>query len=117
MTLTNDSARVELLAEFTARPGCEEEVERLLLAFTVEVRREPGCLDFTSHRVEAPPMGGSAVAGPPTTGRRFIVTEAYSDGEAFAAHLGAQHGAAFNAALAPLIEEPASVLTFLRAIA
>ncbi|MGW9631198.1 putative quinol monooxygenase [Agromyces sp. NPDC055520] len=117
MTVTNGSARVELMAEFTARPGCEEEVERLLLAFAVEVRREPGCLDFTPHRVEAPPVGVSGGVGPPSVGSRFIVTEVYSDGAAFAAHLAARHGAAFNSALAPLIEEPASVLTFLRSIA
>ncbi|MFD1573535.1 putative quinol monooxygenase [Agromyces cerinus subsp. nitratus] len=105
------------MAEFTARPGCEEEVERLLLAFTGEVRQEPGCLDFTPHRVEAPSVGRPGVAEPVAAGSRFIVSEVYRDSEAFAAHLAARHGAAFNSALAPLIEEPASMLTFLRSIA
>jgi quinol monooxygenase YgiN len=106
--------RVELVAEFTALAGREEEVERLLLALTAEVRREPGCLDFTPHRVAAPPAGSAVTAGPAPIGTRFVVTEAYRDASAFASHLAAPHGAAFNATLAPLIEEPGSVLTFLR---
>ncbi|GAB2962651.1 hypothetical protein GCM10027075_73040 [Streptomyces heilongjiangensis] len=37
----------------------------------------------------------------------------YRDEDAFQAHLDAPYGGPFNAALAPLIEEDASVLTFL----
>lgn len=110
------SATVRLLAEFTARPGCEEEVERLLLALTEQVRQEPGCLDFTPHWVApAPARDGVplAAAGSAPAGRRFVVTEAYRDASAFADHLAAPYGAPFNAALGPLIEEDGSQLTFL----
>ena len=44
------------------------------------------------------------------------MVEAYRDEEAFAAHLAARHGAAFNSALVPLIEEHGSILTFLSRI-
>ncbi|WP_022892254.1 putative quinol monooxygenase [Agromyces subbeticus] len=112
-------ARVELIAEFTAIAGREEEVERLLLALTAEVRRESGCLDFTPHRVAPAPTGrafmaaAAAAAGPAPVGARFVVTEAYRDAAAFAEHLAAPYGADFNAALGPLIVERGSVLTFL----
>lgn len=109
--------RVELVAEFTALAGREEEVERLLLALTAEVRREPGCLDFTPHRVAAPPPGSAVTPGPAPIGARFVVTEVYRDASAFAAHLDAPYGAPFNAALGPLIVEDGSVLTFVRALA
>jgi len=109
--------RVELVAEFTALAGCEEEVEDLLLALTAEVRRESGCLDFTPHRVARPPAGATVTPGPAPVGTRFIVTEAYRDASAFAAHLAAPYGADFNAALGGLIVEQGSVLTFLRPLA
>ena len=45
--------------------------------------------------------------------RAFWIFEVYQDEDAFQAHLKAPYGAPFNTALAPLIEEDASVLTFL----
>jgi quinol monooxygenase YgiN len=50
------------------------------------------------------------------TGTGFVVIEAYRDEEAFEAHLGAEYGAVFNAALGPLIVEDGSVLTFMAPI-
>ncbi|KQM82098.1 putative quinol monooxygenase [Agromyces sp. Leaf222] len=104
---------VRLIAEFTARSGREEEVARLLLALADDVRREPGCLEFATHRVVGPPAGVDVAHGPAPIGTRFVVTEAYRDAAAFAAHLAAPYGSVFNAALAPLIVEDGSVLTFL----
>ena len=105
-------SEVRLIAEFTALPGREEEVERLLLALTQQVRREPGCLDFTPHRVAPAPLAGVEASGAAPVGRRFVVTERYRDASAFAAHLAAPYGPPFNAALGPLIEEDGSQLTF-----
>ena len=113
MSWSSEEGRVELIARFTARPGREEEVARLLLALTADVREEPGCLAFEPHRVVAAPSGSAVNAGPEPIGTRFIVVEAYRDEEAFAAHLAASYGATFNAALVPLIVEDGSVLTFL----
>ena len=104
---------VRLTAEFTALPGHEEEVARLLLGLAEDVRREHGCLEFEPHRVVAPPSGIGVVAGPAPIGARFVVTEAYRDADAFAAHIAAPYGAVFNAALGALIVEDGSVLTFL----
>ncbi|UOQ90533.1 antibiotic biosynthesis monooxygenase [Agromyces endophyticus] len=119
--MTEDaSGPVQLVAEFTALPGREEEVERLLLALTAQVRREPGCLDFTPLRVATAPVleaRPTVVAGPAPAGRRFVVTETYRDAAAFAAHLAAPYGAPFNAALGPLIEEDGSQLTFVEPLA
>jgi quinol monooxygenase YgiN len=111
-------ARIELIAEFTAIAGREEEVERLLLALAAEVRRESGCLDFTPRRVTAAPSGpafaaAAAATGPAPVGTRFVVTEVYRDAAAFAEHLAAPYGADFNAALGRLVVERGSVLTFL----
>ena len=89
MSWASEAGRVELIARFTALPGREEEVARLLLALTAEVREEPGCLAFEPHRVAAAPAGSAASAGPEPIGTGFIVVEAYRDEAAFAAHLAA----------------------------
>ncbi|MGC0334464.1 quinol monooxygenase YgiN [Streptomyces sp. SAI-170] len=89
-----------LLAEFTAREGAEAEVARLLRDYAHQVRKEDGNLAFDAYTKEARP-------------RAFWIFEVYRDEDAFQAHLNAPYGGPFNAALAPLIEEDASVLTFL----
>jgi quinol monooxygenase YgiN len=92
---------VVLYAEFTARAGYELEAEALISAYADLVRAEPGNLGFDVYtRDEA--------------SARFVVFEAYRDQTAFEAHLAGADGVAFNAALTPLIEEPASDLSFLR---
>ena len=111
------SARVELVAEFTALPGNEAEIEALLVELVAAVRAEPGCLVFDAFAVtDGPPVAELQDDAMPA-GRRFVVVEAYRDAAAFAAHLAQPHGARFNAALGPLIAEPGgSVLRFLRPI-
>lgn len=89
-----------LYAEFTAVPGAEARVAELVREFTVRVRAEPGNLAFTPHTQKGEP-------------RRWFVYEVYRDEAAFRAHLAADYGAAFNAALAELVEEGGSRLTLL----
>jgi quinol monooxygenase YgiN len=89
-----------LLAEFTAREGVQDEVARLLLEYAEKVREEEGNLAFDVYTKAAAP-------------RAFWIFEVYRDEDAFQTHLKAPYGAPFNAALVPLIEEDASVLTFL----
>ncbi|HET8778739.1 MAG TPA: putative quinol monooxygenase [Agromyces sp.] len=117
MSWSSDDDRVELIARFTARPGREDEVAHLLLALTAKVREEPGCLAFEPSRAAASPAGAGLAPAPEghidRVGRGFVVVEAYRDQAAFTEHLRAPYGAAFNAALGPLIEEDGSVLTFL----
>ncbi|MDF2508649.1 MAG: antibiotic biosynthesis monooxygenase [Microbacterium sp.] len=92
--------QVVLYAEFTARPAVADEVDTLIQEYAESVRAEPGNETFEVYRrVEDPD--------------RFVVFERYRDREAFDAHLDAEAGHAFNAALVPRIVEPQSVLSFL----
>ncbi|WP_030338319.1 putative quinol monooxygenase [Streptomyces sp. NRRL S-1022] len=89
-----------LLAEFTAREGAQDEVAGLIRNYAEKVREEDGNLAFDVYTKASNP-------------RAYWIFEAYRDEDAFQAHLKAPYGGPFNAALAPLIEEDASVLTFL----
>ncbi|MFJ9180577.1 putative quinol monooxygenase [Streptomyces sp. NPDC102360] len=93
-----------LLAEFTAREGARDDVARLIVEYAGKVREEAGNLAFDVHTKAANP-------------RAFWIFEVYRDEDAFQAHLNAPYGAPFNTALGPLIEEDASVLTFLDPVA
>ncbi|WP_327727199.1 antibiotic biosynthesis monooxygenase [Streptomyces sp. NBC_00487] len=93
-----------LLAEFTAREGTEAEVARLIGDYALKVREEEGNLVFDVYTKAAEP-------------RAFWIFEVYRGEDAFQAHLNAPYGGPFNAALTPLIEEDASVLTFLDPLA
>jgi quinol monooxygenase YgiN len=89
-----------LFAEFTACPGNEQRVADLVAGLTAQVRAEPGNLAFEPYTLESDP-------------RRWFVYEVYVDEKGFQAHITAPYGAVFNAALAPLIEEDGSKLTWL----
>ncbi|MEU2023198.1 putative quinol monooxygenase [Streptomyces sp. NPDC016469] len=89
-----------LLAEFTACEGAEDEVAHLLREYAQTVRKEVGNLSFDVYTNASSP-------------RAYLIFEAYQDEAAFQRHLTAQYADPFNSALAPLIEEPASGLTFL----
>ncbi|WP_217207298.1 putative quinol monooxygenase [Streptomyces sp. AC550_RSS872] len=93
-----------LLAEFTARQGAEDEVGRLIRDYAVKVREEEGNLAFDVYTKASHP-------------RAYWIFEVYRDEDAFQAHLKAPYGGPFNTALSPLIEEDASVLTFLDPVA
>ena len=89
-----------LFAEFTVKEGAEREVARLVAGLTPLVRAEPGNLLFEPNVRR-------------DDSRRYFIYEVYRDRTAFDAHVGASHGAEFNAALTPLIEEDGSALTWL----
>ncbi|MER5225661.1 putative quinol monooxygenase [Streptomyces flaveus] len=93
-----------LLAEFTAREGAQDEVARLIRNYALKVREEEGNLAFDVYTKTANP-------------RAYWIFEVYRDEDAFKTHLAAPYGAPFNAVLTPLIEEDASVLTFLDPLA
>ncbi|MET7988928.1 antibiotic biosynthesis monooxygenase family protein [Streptomyces sp. NPDC005281] len=93
-----------LLAEFTAREGAEDDVAHLLRDYAQTVRKEDGNLAFDVYTKTSHP-------------RAYWIFEVYRDEDAFQAHLDAPYGVPFNTALAPLIEEGASVLTFLDPVA
>lgn len=89
-----------LYAEFTARPGCADEVADLIAGLARDVHTEPGNLTFVAHRLAEDP-------------HRFFVYEQYRDEEAFEAHLAMPYGKVFNERLNELIVEEHSQLTFL----
>lgn len=92
-----------LYAEFTAKPGSEDRVARMIADLATLVRDEPGNIEFAPYRREDNPA-------------RFFVYEVYRDEDAFQAHISADYGAVFNDDLAPLILELHSQLTWLRAV-
>ncbi|MBW5250480.1 antibiotic biosynthesis monooxygenase [Streptomyces sp. P01-B04] len=89
-----------LLAEFTACEGAEDEVAHLLREYAQTVRKEVSNLSFEVCTKASSP-------------RAYLIFETYQDEAAFQRHLTAQYADPFNTALAPLIEEAASRLTFL----
>ena len=89
-----------LYAEFTAKPGSESEVGRLISGLAEDVRREPGNTEFTVYRERDNP-------------RKFFVFEQYPDEASFEAHVSAEYGVIFNQQLRGLIEEVESQLTWL----
>lgn len=100
MSIADAAGERILYAEFTALPGQEAVVAELVAALALQVRAEPGNVVFDAHRVADEPS-------------RFFVYEVYADDAAFTTHITASYGAAFNAALVPLIVEDGSKLTWL----
>lgn len=92
-----------LYAEFTAKNGKSKKVAELLSELARKVQSEEGNVIFEPFQ-EA------------SDSRRFFVFEAYKDEQSFQAHLAMPYGSTFNEALSSLIEEPASVLTFLNPV-
>ncbi len=89
-----------LFASFTARPGHEAAVERLIIELARTVRLEPGNRAFAvSRRRESP--------------REFFVYEEYVDDDAFDRHVTADYVSEFNSRLGALIEEEHSQLHWL----
>lgn len=92
-----------LIARFTARPGCADEVAEMIIGLAQNVHTEAGNIIFEPYRDADDP-------------NRFIVIEKYLDEDAFYAHLAMPYGKPFNDRLNELIEEPHSQLTFLNAV-
>ena len=103
MDILNDlppTGPINLIAEFTARPGQGDTVAALLAGLAADVRQEQGNIAFECFRRL-------------DDASKFVVYEIYRDKAAFSAHITAPYGAVFNARLRELIVEPNSVLTFL----
>lgn len=93
-----------LYAEFTARPGAQQQVAGLVAAYADQVRAETGCLAFDPFvRTEDK--------------RRWVVFEAYVDDAAFGAHMTTEHNRRFNAEIVQHIEGGTPSLVWLTAVA
>lgn len=95
--MTDD--RKILLAELTAREGCEPQVRAILTEYAIDVKAEPGNQVFNCYQTQDEP-------------RRFVVYEVYDDEAAFQAHLSAPMNAEINRRLSS-VTEGGSSLTFL----
>lgn len=88
-----------LIAQLTALPGFEADVQAALAEYRKHVRSEPGNEMFECYRDADNPQ-------------HFIVYEIYTNEAAFKAHLGAEENAVVNGKMASITEGGAS-LTFL----
>lgn len=88
-----------LVARFTAHAGRDADVRALLAELERQVNTDTGTLIFRAFQNE--------------NSRGFTVWEQYESEAAFQAHVAASHVVRFNELLTPLIEEDASVLTFM----
>ena len=91
-----DKRRV-LIAELTARDGCEAEVRSVLTDYAVHVRAEPGNKAFECYQTEDTPQ-------------RFVVYEVYTDEAAFQAHLAAPMNKEINQRLSSITEGGSSLM-------
>jgi len=87
---------VLVLALFTAAPGKEDELERVLLQLIEPTRREAGCIRYDLVRG----MGRSA---------ELAFIEEWETAESLDAHAQAEHVRRIQAEAAPLLGTPASI--------
>ncbi len=77
----------------TAKPGCEAQVEALILGLVVPLRAEPGNVAFHVHRDRADPS-------------QFVIYEAFRSLADLKAHLAQPYTQDFIRAIQPLIAGP-----------
>ncbi len=82
-----------VVAHFRAKPGKENDLERLLLSLVEPTRQEQGCLRYDLHRDEQDPS-------------QFLFYEIWADREAWDAHMLSAHLKAFKPAVEPYLAEP-----------
>nr|WP_246328673.1 antibiotic biosynthesis monooxygenase [Curtobacterium pusillum] len=96
------TTRRTLTARFTALPGREAEVRSLVEALERDVNNDAETLTFRVFQ--------------DANSRGFTVWEQYDSEAGFQTHVHAAHVVRFNELLTPLIEEDASILTFMTPI-
>jgi quinol monooxygenase YgiN len=76
-----------------AKPGCEDQVEALILGLVEPLRAEPGSLEFHVHRDRADRSA-------------FVIYEMFRSLDDLKAHVALPHTQAFIRAIQPLVEGP-----------
>ena len=94
--MSHQNGTVHVLALFTAAPGKEDELERVLTRLIEPTRREEGCIRYDLVRG----MGRSA---------ELAFIEEWETPEALDAHSQAEHLRRVQAEAAPLMGAPASI--------
>jgi quinol monooxygenase YgiN len=90
-----------VVAELTAKPGKESELQGLLLSVIDAFRAEEGCVQYDLHVSTADPAS-------------FVFYENWKDGDALKSHAGSAHMKEFGSKAASLLAGPARVLTYTR---
>jgi len=84
---------VTVIAEMTAHPGKEDELERLLVALVGQTRKEEGCIQYDLHLAD-------------DSSGRFVIVENWTTAEALYNHSKSAHIVAFREASADLRTDP-----------
>ena len=92
---------VTVVAEITAKPGCEEELKALLLSVVEPTRKEEGCIQYDLHQNSKEPG-------------KFVFYENWATGEALAKHAQSEHLKAMGAKAATLVGGPSKVEMYTR---
>ena len=82
-----------VFAHFRAKPGNEEDLERLLLGLVEHTRQETGCQLYDLHRDELDPS-------------QFLFYEIWANRQVWEAHMAAPHLAEFKPLAENLVAEP-----------
>ena len=89
---------LSVVAEITAKPGCEDRVREELLKMTAATRLEDGCVQYDLHE-------STVEAG------QFWFYENWTTPEALDAHSRSAHIQAFRAIAPELLAKPTRVVT------
>jgi quinol monooxygenase YgiN len=92
---------VTVVAEITAKQGCEEELKNLLLSVVEPVRKEEGCIQYDLHVSNNEPG-------------KFLFYENWESSEALQKHSTAEHMKAFGAKAMNLVGGPSKIVTYIR---
>jgi quinol monooxygenase YgiN len=92
-----------VVAEITAKPGCEQELRALLSSIVEPTRKEEGCIQYDLHVNTAEPG-------------KFLFYENWEDQAALAKHAASPHLKEFGAKAATLVGGPSKILTYTRIV-
>ena len=92
---------VTVVAEITAKPGCEEELKNVLLSVVEPVRKEEGCIQYDLHVSNNEPG-------------KFVFIENWESPEALAKHGQAEHMKALGAKAMTLVGGASKISTYTR---
>ena len=90
-----------VVAEMTAKPGKERDLQQALLALIEPTRKEEGCIQYDLH------------AGTDNPGR-FVFYENWTSKEMLDRHSASPHLTAFREIAGDLLSEPARILLYKR---
>jgi quinol monooxygenase YgiN len=88
-----------VVAEITAKAGCEEELKNLLTSIVEPTRKEEGCIQYDLH-VSTDEPG------------KFLFFENWAGKEALAKHSASEHLKAFGAKARDLVGAPSRIVTY-----